>query len=388
MNNDTTSQDVLAITGIVRLLCHVRLVTLILALVSLFTTTDTPWLPSTFIVIFALPLSYFPARTWTTTGEKISRSGILLSCDLVLTAIVIAVSGGSQFVYLYVIATAALYGTMIPLILAVGMSSIVALTFLAIVPVGDGGVHWAMTTTVALVIPIFAFAGNALGSGLRSSAAAQRRIVELEQDEAKFKERTRIARDIHDTVAGDLAGTLMLTSTLRTKLMQQGVDEATLRIASTIEKACQTAHLDTRAALAELRETDVPLAQKLRAISREWAEKFDISLIENIDNEVNELPVEVNRDIYLILRELLENVRKHAAASQVRVEARITDGVCVLSVEDNGVGGVSPNSSSGYGLQGIRERLRVHSGDLQLEPTGKVGTHARVEIPLNEVRQA
>ncbi len=382
-----TSHDVLAISGIVRLLCHVRLVALILALVSLFTTSDTPWLPSTFVVIFALPLSYFPARTWNRTGEQISRSGILLACDLAVTAIVIAVTGGSQLIYVYAIATTALYGTMIPLILAVGMSSIIALTFLAIAPVADAGVHWALTATIALAIPLFAFAGNALGSGLRSNAAVQRQMARLEQEEVKFKERTRIARDIHDTVAGDLAGTLMLTSALQTKLIEQGVDAGTLKIAAAIEKACQEAHLDTRTALAQLRESDLSLAEKLRKLCREWSQKYEIELHEDIDEGLSGLRSEVENDLYLIARELLENVRKHAAASQVQVEAALREGQLVLSVKDDGIGGINRSTTGGYGLQGIRERLGAHAGKLHFEPAGKVGTHARVEIPQSEVYQ-
>jgi len=379
------SDDTLAIAYIVRLLCLVRLVTAALALIALLTASDASRLTSILIIILALPLSYFPTRTWNTLGEKISTSGILLACDMAYTAILIAVNGGNQFIYLYAIATAALYGTIVQIMLALGMSAVVGMTFLAAAPFTEVATHWAITMTVAIIIPVFTLAGNALGRGLRSNAAARRQMLELEQEQIKFRERTRIARDIHDTVAGDLAGTLMLTTTLQTKLVQHGVDEGTLQIAAAIEKACQTAHLDTRAALAELRESDVALSEKLRALCGEWSQKFAIEVNENVSDAIDDLPPAAENALYLIARELLENVRKHADASRVEVSAERRDETYVLSVEDDGIGLAGGKNEAGFGLKGIRERLGSYSGRLLLEPAAKVGTHARVEIPVSEV---
>lgn len=379
-----SSEDTLVVSSIVRLLCYVRLVTIVLGLIAVITTSDTPWLPSMFVVLFALPLSYFPARHWSSMGEKFSTSGILLACDMACTAIIIAINGGNQFIYLYAIATAALYGVILPAILALGMSAVVGMAFLAAAPFNEVGTHWAIIATVAAVIPIFTLAGNALGRGLRSNAAARRRMLTLEQEEIKFKERTRIARDIHDTVAGDLAGTLMLTATLQAKLVQQGVDDRTLAIAAEIEKACQAAHTDTRAALSELREADAALHEKLRALCAEWSQKFEIEMQADIDDAVD-LPASVDNDLYFIARELLENVRKHARASRVHVRAAQQRGEYVLTIADDGVGGVCENEASGFGLRGIRERLGEHSGQLLLESTRESGTRVRVEIPISEV---
>src|SRR5690625_2299153 len=118
------SDDTLAIAYIVRLLCLVRLVTAALALIALLTASDASRLTSILIIILALPLSYFPTRTWNTLGEKISTSGILLACDMAYTAILIAVNGGNQFIYLYAIATASLSGTIVKFILDLCMYAV------------------------------------------------------------------------------------------------------------------------------------------------------------------------------------------------------------------------------------------------------------------------
>src|SRR5690625_7005121 len=99
-------------------------------------------------------------------------------------------TGGSQFVYLYAIATAALYGAIMPLILAVGMAGMLGLMFLADGQWDEPGSQWIISITIALVVPVCAFAGHAMASGLRSNAIAQGRHLELKQDEIRFKERT------------------------------------------------------------------------------------------------------------------------------------------------------------------------------------------------------
>src|SRR5699024_2957755 len=130
-------------------------------------------------------------------------------------------------------------------------------------------------------------AGHALGSGLRSRAAAHGRHLLLQQEEIRFKERTRLARDIHDTVAGDLAGALMLTKSLQAKLEQNQVDPGTLEIAEKIAQACQTAHEDTRMALDQLRQSDTPLAEKIASICDRWPGKIDAEVTRDIDPQLN-----------------------------------------------------------------------------------------------------
>jgi signal transduction histidine kinase len=84
-----------------------------------------------------------------------------------------------------------------------------------------------------------------------------------------------------------------------------------------------------------------------------------------------------------ILQEALTNVRKHADATVVRVNAEVAAGMLRITVIDNGRG-FRPEETSGEGLgvQGMKERARLLGGDLSVssEPSG--GTAVQLEVPL------
>ena len=100
-----------AIGRVIRLLSEVRLATLALALVVVLVegTADGADL---WVVVLAVPFSLFPALTWDTSGALLSRSGILLACDLVTTVLVLLALSG-DIMTVYAAATVALLGVVV-----------------------------------------------------------------------------------------------------------------------------------------------------------------------------------------------------------------------------------------------------------------------------------
>jgi len=83
---------------------------------------------------------------------------------------------------------------------------------------------------------------------------------------------------------------------------------------------------------------------------------------------------------YYVVAEALANVHKHAGARRVAVSAAAEDGVLVVSVTDDGVGGAD---EEGSGLRGLADRVEALGGELALESPAGGGTALRARIPLS-----
>jgi two-component system sensor histidine kinase UhpB len=82
--------------------------------------------------------------------------------------------------------------------------------------------------------------------------------------------------------------------------------------------------------------------------------------------------------LYRLLQELLNNVCKHACASDVRITLSEQNGLLRLEVHDNGLG-IAAEKMPGFGIQGMRERVHALGGELMLE--SRQGTHVTVNLP-------
>ena len=193
----------------VRLLCEVRLAILAIGLVSSIAQGGITLL-GVLLVVVAAPFSYFPAHSWERRGDLLSRSGILLACDLITTVIVLLVIDGELMV-VYAAATVGLLGVIVGMRLALVMAIPIALTLVAANRSTPGDeMSWAVLGAGAAGVIGMAWAGNALGGALRAQAAVGNELAATQARRAATVERVRIARDLHDTVAGDLAGAVML----------------------------------------------------------------------------------------------------------------------------------------------------------------------------------
>ena len=93
-----------------------------------------------------------------------------------------------------------------------------------------------------------------------------------------------------------------------------------------------------------------------------------------------ELDAELETTVYRIVQEALTNVAKHARAGSVRVSVARQDGELVIQVQDNGVGFDAAAPTSGFGLAGMRERVYLAGGTVELQ-SGENGTLVRARLP-------
>jgi signal transduction histidine kinase len=98
-----------------------------------------------------------------------------------------------------------------------------------------------------------------------------------------------------------------------------------------------------------------------------------------VDAELERVSPAIEATAYFVASEALTNVAKHAGASSASIAATLQDGLLVIEVADNGVGGAS--ADGGSGLRGLADRVEAQGGRLRIiSPTGK-GTRVVGEIP-------
>ena len=224
-----------------------------------------------------------------------------------------------------------------------------------------------------------AAAGNAVA--IRRSVEADRLRSTVAAADA---ERARWARELHDQTLQALAGLRVGLSGALRRDEPEAYAEAIRQAVADIE--LEIANL--RAIIADLRPSlldDLGLHDALGAlVDRRRAEELTIEMnlelrdaLDNYGPEVRELETVV----YRLVQESLTNVVKHAVATAVTVDVLADTDFVTVEVRDNGVGFDTSSSTSGFGLAGMRERVFLLGGSLDIS-SGVDGTCVRAQIAL------
>lgn len=199
--------------------------------------------------------------------------------------------------------------------------------------------------------------------------------------EGQEKERTRLSQELHDGVGAKLSG---LKMTL--EYLDQHSTEHVALISTVFSGISET--------LEEVREISHNLQpyffnSSMEQLLNDLIEQHNI--MGSCSYSISMLPLEqalkeyLKLHIYRIISELLNNVRKHAQASQASVQIHMEAGVMTITVEDNGIGirDVHYNFKS-MGLKSIRTRVEVCKGNIDIDSSEK-GTIIIIEIPINPI---
>jgi signal transduction histidine kinase len=221
--------------------------------------------------------------------------------------------------------------------------------------------------------------------------AITRRIVELRLEE-RVEERTRIARDLHDTLLQSFHGLMFQFQAARNQLPQrpesamQALDEAIL--------ATEQALAEGRDAIHDLRPEPAAqhdLAALLTAIGQELAGAHAAnghvpSFRVTVEGKPRRLSPTLQNELYRIGREMIRNAFHHAAASHIEVEIRYDEHQLRLRIRDDGKG-IDPKvlDTSGrpehWGLPGVRERAQRIGSRLEFWSEAGAGTEVELKVP-------
>jgi len=197
--------------------------------------------------------------------------------------------------------------------------------------------------------------------------------------EATEEERRRLARELHDGVGQQLGGIKHRLEQLRLQGDTGTVGETITIVDDTVREVRDLAHQLMPKALSRLGL--VPAIQDL--VDRSFRGTSIAATFEPF-GVPDRLPADLATGLYRITQELLNNVLKHAQATQVEVQLLANRGHVVLIVQDNGRGIPAAPVGSGIGLLNMADRARALNGTFALESSPDGGTVATVRVPLTE----
>lgn len=227
----------------------------------------------------------------------------------------------------------------------------------------------------------------ALSVGLVTEEARRerRRSASLVRERTLLEERGRIARDLHDTVLKTLHGLALEAHVLG----RRADSPAAKQKAQYIEGVCQRSTQQIREMIHELRteSRESGIASRMSRMVAQWGRATGIQAEFTASGHDQSLPLLTSHNLRSVLSEALENIRKHAQASQASVSLELQPGEVRLEIADNGKGigysgaeVFSLMSKGKYGISGMKERVEQLNGQFSID--GSHGTRLSITVPL------
>ncbi|HET9186090.1 MAG TPA: GAF domain-containing protein [Solirubrobacterales bacterium] len=221
-----------------------------------------------------------------------------------------------------------------------------------------------------------------------ATAVATAQTVEAERlrqrVESAERERERWARELHDDTLQNLAAIRIQLATAlgageeRSERIESAAEQAIAQLEGQINELNRLINDLRPAALERL-----GLAGALQALAEESSARSGVEIEPTIELS-DERSGEEDRIVYRLVQEALTNVLKHANASRVEVSATEGDGAVRIVVSDDGGGFDTAASTAGRGLRGMRERIELLGGEIEVSSSPDEGTRITACVPLQD----
>jgi signal transduction histidine kinase/ligand-binding sensor domain-containing protein len=242
-------------------------------------------------------------------------------------------------------------------------------------------------------------AGLLFGAYARRVARLERaRLAEKEFSrrlmESQEQERQRLAAELHDSVGQNL---LVIKNRAQMALDKAADPQKMTQQITEVSNMASLALREVRGMAQDLRPfqlDELGLAKAITAMVRRLAESSNIQFRTEIVDLNGELSKEREIHFYRIIQELLTNVVKHSKATEANLAITKSETVLLALLRDNGCGfDVTPTanysaSGAGFGLRGIRERMRTLGGRFLLDSRAGAGTTVTLEVPTEKPRSS
>jgi signal transduction histidine kinase len=201
---------------------------------------------------------------------------------------------------------------------------------------------------------------------------------------AQEEERHRISRELHDDLGQSLTTHMISIRNLQNDLAiapeelherLQGLHDQTHEIFIKIRSLAQDLRPPVLDALG--------LKVSMQTYCTEFTRRTRLPVTFDVDKSIPPLPDVYNIALYRILQEALNNIIKHAKATQVWIDLSQEDDTITLTIQDNGQGfDTMAEQSNGIGLSSMRERVMIAGGKFKISSTPRRGTILSAQFPL------
>jgi len=242
--------------------------------------------------------------------------------------------------------------------------------------------NWRIQAAALLLVSLFGFFYYRRRiSVLREKQDLLKIINEQQQQliraelETLESERSRIAKDLHDSIGTNLAAIKLFLS----GFFKMNNEPNAAIIATTLQETIQ----GTRDIIANLAPSDLErfgLVEAIKIYSHRMKNQFNISLeINSLGQEVNK--PEINIHLFRILQELLTNSLKYSGAKKITITLNFSSEGLFIIYKDDGVGFEIDSIKKGNGLLNIQSRMQILEGTIKFE-SGSNGVVYQLEVPL------
>ena len=205
------------------------------------------------------------------------------------------------------------------------------------------------------------------------------RVLELEHV------RTRIAADLHDDIGSGLSQIAVLSEVARRygSINQTDLNQALLRIGSVSRELAESMG-DIVWSINPQCDSLSDLLQRMRRFSSDVlsGSEIDFSFIVSAPEQTLRLDTNTRREVYLIFKEMLNNLIRHSACTTASITMSVENGCLTLDVTDNGNGLGEGENRAGHGLRNITERARRMGGKVHIADT-LYGLQINLQVPLH-----
>lgn len=200
------------------------------------------------------------------------------------------------------------------------------------------------------------------------------------RDAATADERNRLAREMHDGVAQDIASLGYLVDALAAR----PADEQQAKVLGMLRERVSVVVAEVRRSVMNLR-TSIGEAESLGAaisnVARHLSESSGIPIRVRLDEQPQRLRPEVEAELFRIAQEAMNNAVKHARATSIDVRCQVYAPEAIITVTDDGVGLQSARSDS-HGLKIMRERARLVGAELVVRDNASRGLTVSVSLKV------
>lgn len=224
----------------------------------------------------------------------------------------------------------------------------------------------ALITGGVLLLAIVALLGGYVWRSQRRHRREQREF------------RNQLARDMHDEIGSNLAGIAVISET--SALQADGTSEDWHEI-NRIAHETTDAMREVLWLVGARQESGIDLMEHLQRAAKRLLPNHEVRWLATAPDLPIEWPVEARRQVFLFFKEAVTNILKHAKASQVQFSAQIVNGSFELVIGDNGRGFDASATSTGMGLNSLRERARQLGGTFTLSSSDQ-GTTLTLRVPM------